>query len=838
VKPPAPPPAPVPLQPQWQPLIDSLLEAVCLVEPRGLRIVAANGAAQRLLGVDGEALVGRPVIELAVSPEDECLWEEIAAGGASGPGPYIHSDSQVRHADGRLLPVERTVNRVWMRPGQALYVLALRDQSGQRQAEDELEKLVAELRATLESTADAILVSDLHGGIRGFNRLFAQLWDVPGALLTTRDDAAIFDWMRAQLVDPTGYDERLAELEQTQPPRARDVLHLRSGRVLERVTLPQVGRGRPIGRVCSFRDITEQLASAARLQLAAQVFESSPDAIFVTDAGHRIIAANAGCERLWGVPREGLLGRPAGELLYPPGAEVQGYDWFATVRGRLESRGAWEGELWHRRSDGGTLPGHVSLVRMAAPDEPGQESVGVRHVGFFRDLSETVAAHKRIEELAFSDPLTGLPNRVMLTERVEFALAMAQRHHEPLALMFLDLDRFKQINDSLGHLHGDRVLVEVARRLGTCVRQVDTVARLGGDEFVLLLHQTDARGAEALARRVLEVLGEPFVLEGLHFSVTGSIGIALFPTDGETMNDLIKNADAAMYKVKERGRAAFRFYQPQMNVDLLARVKLDHAMRLALERGDFRLQYQPQVEIAGGQVVGAEALLRWRDAELGDVSPGEFIPVAEESGFIVALGDWVLREAVGQAADWQRRGLDLTVSVNVSAMQFQQADFIERVAAVLEAAGLSPGQLELELTESILMDADEALQRLAALERLGVQLAIDDFGTGYSSFGYLKRFPIRRLKIDRSFVNGLPGGESDAGIVRAMIQLARSLGLKVVAEGVETVPQRDFLQQAGCDEYQGFLYAPSLSPADFEARIGEGTTDAGAARRTGSASAH
>jgi len=819
-QPPAPPAPEVPLQPQWQPLIDSLLEAVCLVEPRGLRIVAVNGAAARLLGVEREGLIGRPVIELAVTPEDEWMWEEIAGGGAAGPGPHIHSDSQVRHADGRLLPVERTVNRVWMRPGQAIYVLALRDQSAQRQVEDELEKLVAELRATLESTADAILVTDLHGAIRGFNRLFAQLWEVPGTLLTTRNDAAIYDWMRAQLEDPSGYDERLAELERTRQPRATDVLRLRSGRVLERVTLPQHGRGRPIGRVCSFRDITEQLASAGRLQLAAQVFESSPDAIFVTDAEHRIVAANVGCERLWGVPRERLLGQSTTELLYPPGAEVQGYDWFATVRGRLESRGAWEGELWHRRPDGGTLPGHVSIVRMAAPSEPGPgEALGVRHVGFFRDLSETVAAHKRIEELAFSDPLTGLPNRVMLTERIEFALAMAQRHGESLALMFLDLDRFKQINDSLGHLHGDRVLVEVARRLSTCVRQVDTVARLGGDEFVLLLHQTDARGAEVTARRVLEALGEPFALEGLTFSVTVSIGIAMFPTDGETMNDLIKNADAAMYKVKERGRAAFRFYQPQMNVDLLARVKLDHAMRVALERGDFRLHYQPQVEFAGSRVVGAEALLRWRDPELGDVAPGEFIPVAEESGFIVALGDWVLREAVRQAAAWQQQGLDLTVSVNVSAMQFQRVDFIERVAAVLATAGLPAARLELELTESILMDADEALHRLAALERLGVQLAIDDFGTGYSSFGYLKRFPIRRLKIDRSFVKGLPGDESDAGIVRAMIQLARSLRLKVVAEGVETPAQRDFLLQAGCDEYQGYLFAPALPPEAFESRV-------------------
>lgn len=804
--------------PVWQPLIDSLLEAVCLVEPLALRVIAANGAAGALFGVEPASLVGRPVIELATTPEDECFWEDMAAGAATGPSLQIHSDSFVRHADGRLLPVERRVNRVWMRPGQAVYVLGLRDQSAQRAVENELEKLVAELRATLESTAEGILVTDLQGAIRGCNRLFAQLWGMPPELLTQRDDQAVHGWLREQVLDPAGYDERLRQIEREpllRTGRAVDRLWLRSGKVLERVTLPQYGRGRPIGRVCSFRDITESLASAARLQLAAQVFESSLDAIFVTDADFRIVAANAGCERMTGQRRDQIAGAGLEALLLPPMPAADG--WFATVRDSLELRGVWEGELWHRREDGSTLPGQVSLVRMAASGDGGE----VRHVVFFKDLTETVAARKRIEELAFTDALTGLPNRVMLSERIEFALAMSQRHQATFALLFLDLDRFKQINDSLGHLFGDRVLVEVAERLKTCVRQVDTVARLGGDEFVVLLNQTDARGAETIARRVLEALGAPFTLDSMNFSVTASIGIAMYPNDGASMDDLIKNADAAMYRVKERGRAGLRFYQPQMNVDLLARMKLDHAMRLALERGDFHLRYQPQVELHGGAVIGAEALLRWRDADLGDISPGEFIPVAEDSGFIVALGDWVLREAVRQAALWAAQGRPLVVSVNVSALQFQQADFVERVAAVLAAAGLPAALLELELTESILIrDADEALQRLRALDRLGVLLAIDDFGTGYSSLGYLKRFPIKKLKIDRSFIKGLPGDESDVAIAEAVIQMARALHLRVIAEGVETTAQRDFLRRAGCDEFQGFLFAPALPVSEFEARTG------------------
>ncbi|ABM95465.1 EAL domain-containing protein [Methylibium petroleiphilum] len=804
--------------PVWEPLIGSLLEAVCLVEPLTLHVVAANEAAAALFGQPVSALVGRPVIELSATPEDECFWEDMAAGVGTAEGPQIHSDSFVRHADGRMIPVERRVNRIWMRPGQAIFVLGLRDQSAQRQAEDELEKLVAELRATLESTAEGILVTDLHGAIRGCNQLFAQLWDMPVELLTQRDDSQILEWMRGHVVDEQRFVERMGELDRDPLLRASDVLRLRSGRVLERVVLPQYGRGQPIGRVCSFRDITEQLASAARLQLAAQVFESSLDAIFVTDGEHRIAAVNASCERITGLGREQLVGLRTEALLHPPGADDADTAWFELVREQLAHRGVWEGELWHRRADGSTLPGQVSLVRLAAEGtDPGE--TGVRHVGFFKDLTETVAAQKRIEELAFTDALTGLPNRVMLAERLDFALAMSHRHQTPFALLFLDLDRFKQINDSLGHVFGDRVLVEVAERLKTCLRQIDTVARLGGDEFVMLLNQTDARGAEAIARRVLEVLGQPFTLEGMSFSVTASIGIAMYPNDGESMDDLIKNADAAMYRVKERGRAGFRFYQPQMNVDLLARMKLDHSMRLALERGDFRLHYQPQIDIASNAVVGAEALLRWRDPGLGDVSPGEFIPVAEESGFIVALGEWVLREAVRQAALWRAQGRSMVVSVNVSALQFQQADFVDRVATALAEAKLPATWLELELTESILIrDADEALQRLRALDRLGVQLAIDDFGTGYSSLGYLKRFPIRKLKIDRSFIKGLPGDESDAGIAQAVIQVARALRLRVIAEGVETMAQRDFLQRAGCDEIQGFLFAPALPVAEFEAR--------------------
>ena len=415
--------------------------------------------------------------------------------------------------------------------------------------------------------------------------------------------------------------------------------------------------------------------------------------------------------------------------------------------------------------------------------------------------------------------LTGLPNRRALMERVDYAQAMARRETTPFALLNVDLDRFKQINDTLGHSYGDRVLKEVALRLKESLREVDTVARLDGDEFALLVHQADARGAEHAARRVQEAMSRPFCFDTLSFTVTCSIGIALFPGDGASAEELLASAERAMHWVKESGRSAFRFHQPRKDVDLLSRMRLDHAMRQALQEHEFRLHFQPQVSLETGELVGAEALIRWRDPLRGDVPPSEFIPVAEESGFIVSIGQWVLEQAVAQAAAWLQKGLRVPVAVNVSALQFQQTQFVEQVAQALRAYDLPPSLLELELTESVLLrDAEEALHRMEALSELGVLMSIDDFGTGYSSLGYLKRFPIQRLKIDRSFVHGLPGDASDAGIVNAIVQMGRALNLKVIAEGVETEAQRDFLARCGCHEYQGFLCAPALEMRAFEER--------------------
>jgi diguanylate cyclase (GGDEF)-like protein/PAS domain S-box-containing protein len=785
----------------WASLLEGMLEAVWLVDPKSLRILAVNQTAASLVGLPAASLVGLPAIDLAATPEDMFFWEDVAAGLAHS----IHSNTLLRSADGDAIPVERKVSRVWMQDDAPVYAVGLRDLRPQKHAEDELERRLAELRATLESTGDGILVTDLQGQVRNYNRRFAELWQLPVALQEDATPDSLSSHMAQMLQSFPTQGEAL----QTDAEIGRaDVLQLGNGKTLERVRVPQTSRHQVQGQVYSFRDISARVASEAQLRLAAKVFESSPDAVFITDAAFAVVQVNPRCAQLIGSQRGGLVGSSAQQLFHDPERPAL----FAEIDMALAAQGMWAGEVWRTVGDASVA---VEVSWVALTDERGAI---VNTIGHFKDLTERLEAQRRIEKLAYRDVLTGLPNRLLLAQRVDFSLRLAERSGGTFAVMFIDLDRFKNINDSLGHAFGDRVLIEVSDRVQHCLRDVDTLSRMGGDEFVAFLQDADALGAEVAARRILDAMAQPFLVDEMNFSLGCSIGVAMYPADGRSLDELIKCADTAMYRVKERGRGNFRFYQPQMNVDLLSRMKLDHAMRRAMESGLYRLHYQPQVALDDGRLLGAEALVRWTDPELGQVSPGAFIPLAEESGFIITIGSWVMQEAVRQAAQWQRAGRPLVVSVNVSALQFQQPDFVERVAGCIAEAELTPALLELELTESILVqDANEALTRLHALAGLGVSLAIDDFGTGYSSLAYLKKFPISKLKIDRTFVMGLPEDESDRAIVGATVAMARALKLSVVAEGVETEAQRDYLRELQCASFQGFLCSPGLPAAEFEA---------------------
>ncbi len=446
-------------------------------------------------------------------------------------------------------------------------------------------------------------------------------------------------------------------------------------------------------------------------------------------------------------------------------------------------------------------------------DEHG-EVVGL--IGVAADITERKRAEARLMQLANFDTLTTLPNRALFHDRLAHALAKSHRSKKLVALLFLDLDRFKTINDSLGHYAGDELLKSVAERLQKTAREVDTVARLGGDEFTVILEGiTYNEDATIVARKILEVMGQPFYLDGHEVFVTTSMGIAIYPLDGDNSDDLLKNADTAMYRAKEQGRNGFRFYTADMNAKAVEHLIMESSMRHALERSEFEVYYQPQIDVHSRELTGFEALLRWRHPDLGLLYPSQFLPLAEDNGLIVIIGEWVLHHVCAQAAQWQRGGLPpVRVAVNLSGRQFRQDNLVESVARALQESGLSPHLLELEITENFLLDnIQSAIITLNRLHDLHVQLAMDDFGTGYSSLSYLKRFPLNSLKIDQSFVRDISTDPDDAAIAEAIIALAKTLRLRVMAEGVETEEQLYFLRSRGCDQAQGFLINAAL-PAE------------------------
>ncbi|MDD5330682.1 MAG: EAL domain-containing protein [Sulfuricella sp.] len=445
-------------------------------------------------------------------------------------------------------------------------------------------------------------------------------------------------------------------------------------------------------------------------------------------------------------------------------------------------------------------------------------------VGLGVDITERKAAEMQINFLAHHDPLTELPNRLLIRDRFKQARAYADRGGTRVALLFLDLDHFKTINDSLGHTTGDALLKAVASRLRECVRDTDTISRQGGDEFLIVLADvSDTSSITSVAAKILERLAEPFEFDERDLSTSVSVGAAVYPDDGEDFDTLLKKADTAMYQAKEAGRNACRFFDRQMNLDADERYSLRNSLRLALERGEFALHYQPQIDLAGGAVIGAEALIRWNHPELGLIAPGRFIPLAEDSGLIVPIGEWVLREACRQAVAWQKAGLpELVVAANLSAVQFKRGKLEHTVMAALSESGLDPAFLELELTESILIkDTENVLQTVRHLKSLGVKLSIDDFGTGYSSLAYLKRFAVDKVKVDQSFIRDLATDPNDAAIVRAIIQMARSLGLRTIAEGVEEAQVLDYLRIYHCDESQGYHIGRPMPADEFAAYVAD-----------------
>lgn len=552
------------------------------------------------------------------------------------------------------------------------------------------------------------------------------------------------------------------------------------------------------------------------LRMAMAVLDSALEAVAVLDQEGSIHTVNPTFGFITGYNAEEARGRNP-EFLYNLGRN--GPDCFERIWRKFKESGHWNGEIWSQRKDGEIYPQWLTLNTV-------HEAGAARYVALFQDLSEAKRTEARLRYLSQYDVLTGLPNRALLRDRLEQALARAKRKGNAVGLLWMDVDDFKTVNESLGHGAGDQILQGLAARLEACLREEDTVSRPGGDEFALVLGDVqELDNAQLVAGRVQQALAEPFLIEGNELYVSMSMGLSIYPTDSRDSESLLRNAEMAMYRAKEQARGSFRVFTMNMNKRVKRRLKMENHLRKAIERDEFRVHYQPRVEFSSGRVLGVEALVRWQRPEKGLVLPGEFIPLAEETGLIVPLGEWVLLKACHQAKKWREDGRqDLKVSVNISARQLLwQHDVVMMVESALMGSGLPSEALELEMTESVIMhNVDGAISTMLQLKEMGVNLAMDDFGVGYSSLNYLRRFPLDVLKIDRSFVQGLPREPNDAAIVSGIISMAHDLDLQVVAEGVENLEQYNFLRQKGCREMQGHLFSPAIEATEMGRLLDQG----------------
>ena len=705
-----------------------------------------------------------------------------------------------------------------------------------RQRTDELERRSHQLAESEEkfrlistTASDAIVIVNEQMHVQYWNPAAEAVFGMPGIEAMGRSLDAVLtspDVMQA-------LRQRLASAMRHEPPPATgqnlevSALHRDGSQFTVELSLSPFELRGQWQIVVIVRDISARKRAEADLRIAATAFEAQ-EGILVTDPALRILRVNKSFTRITGYVADDVLGQKPSVL----GSGRHDDHYYEAMWESLKTTGAWEGEIWNRRKNGEVYPELLSIA--AVKDAAGEV---VNYVGTFSDITVSKAAADEIENLAFYDPLTLLPNRRLLLDRLKQALAFSARSGSSGALLFIDLDNFKMLNDTMGHDMGDMLLQQVGERLVACVRKRDTVARIGGDEFVVVLEELSpgamdaAAQAESIAGKILESLTRPYALGSNEHRNTPSIGVTIFQGEHGEMEELLKQADIAMYQAKNSGRNAVRFFDPAMQVGLNARVQMEAELRDALARDQLVLYYQAQIS-QHGQVLGAEVLIRWQHPDKGMVSPAMFIPLAEDTGLVLTIGQWVLDTACAQLSHWAAdpRMAGLTLAVNVSARQFRQHDFVEQVRATLQRHGTPPGRLKLELTESMLLhDIEGTIAKMQALKEQGVQFSLDDFGTGYSSLQYLKQLPLDQLKIDQSFVHDITTDNSDKAIVTAIIDMARHLELSVIAEGVETEAQRSLLQASGCLHYQGFLFGRPVPLQGFEASVREGSPQPGAA---------
>jgi len=797
-------------------ILDTAVDGILVVDEAS-RVIYANPAVCRFTGHDVEDLRNRPLTDLM--PERFRVRHEtgfkhyLRMGQATMP--WRELAFVLLHRDGHEIPVELSIGERGG-AGQRQFIGIMRDVTERQRTQQALREQEERIKLLLDSMAEGMYGVDTRGDCTFINPAGLRLLGFERA-------EELLGRHIHELIHHSHADGSLYPAEECRAYRAYvqgrgihvddEVFWRRDGTSfpVEYWSYPMRQGGQVIGSVVTFLDISGRRLAEDRLRQSAKVFDSTTDGVVITDAEANILAVNRAFTAITGYTESEVLGR--NPRLLKSGRHDEAF--YQTIWRSIEQTGSWSGEIWNRRKNDEIYPEWLTISNVT--DDAGGVT---NYVGVFADISQIKQSEAKLEHLAHYDPLTDLPNRLLFGARLDHAIQRAQRDRSLLALLFIDLDHFKTVNDGLGHPVGDRMLREVAHRLTLCVRAEDTVARLGGDEFVIILEGLDnTPQATVLADKLLAALTRPFDLDGQEIFIGASIGISAYPADGTDATTLLKNADAAMYRSKEEGRNTYRFYNSEMTRSARERLILEANLRQAIAQQEFVLHYQPQVDVASGGIIGVEALVRWDHPASGLISPVRFIPLAEETGLIIPLGQWVLFTACAQAMSWLKDAATpgLTVAVNLSPRQFRQEQLVEHVRAVLDATGLPPALLELEITESALMDDPErAVATLSALKELGIRISMDDFGTGYSSLAQLKRFPIDKLKIDQSFMRGIPHDRNDMEIAATIIAMARNLHLKVLAEGVENEAQLAFLQIHGCDTYQGFLFSRPLPVLTLE----------------------
>ncbi len=816
---------------RYRGLLEAAPDAMVVVNQGG-KIMVLNVQAEKHFGYGRDELVGQDVKNIIPEGFAERLIADGNRTAAEAMAQQIGTGIELygRRKDGSEFPIEIMLSPLESAEG-ILVTAAIRDISVRKDAEKHLAQMESRYRGLLEAAPDAMVVVNQDGEI---------------VLLNVQAEKQ-FGYRRDELVGqkvkniiPEGFAERLIA-DGTRS--AAEALAQEIGTGIELNGRRKDGSEFPIEIMLSplesaegvlvtaaIRDISVRQAAEKHLaQMESRyrgLLEAAPDAMVVVNQDGEIILLNVQAEKQFGYRRDELLGQKVKNIIPEGFAERLIADALRSAEDALAQQMGTGIELNGRRKDGSEFPIEIML-------SPLKGAEGVLVTAAIRNITTRKKAEALMIHSSEHDFLTGLPNHMLLSDRVNQAIRMAIRHKRKVAVLFLDLDGFKHINDSLGHPTGDKLLQSVGKRLVDCVRTSDTVSRQGGDEFVVLLsEEEDSEDASTTAKRMLRAVAEAHFIDRHDFHVTCSIGISLYPEDGLNAETLIKNADTAMYQAKENGRQTYQYFKPAMNVRAVERQSLEESLRRALERQEFVVHYQPKINLKSGKISGAEALLRWTHPTRGPVPPGQFIPVAEDYGLILPIGTWVLRQACQQAQAWVDAGLPLgTMAVNISAIQLRNENFLESVFTILQDTRLDPRLLELELTESVLMKhAEYTASILTALRDRGVQVAVDDFGTGYSSLSYLRKFPIDALKIDHSFVGQITTVPDEIIIVKAVIGLGRSLKLRVVAEGVETQEQLAFLQAHHCDEAQGYYFSRPVHPAQFAKLLKTGITKAVSAK--------